>query len=55
MHSHVYVGQDRPEIIVPQTDHLGDYATVVSTLIGVFAQVADQDELTIYRSLVTGD
>lgn len=55
VHSHVYSGQDRPEIIVPRTDHLGDYATVVSTLIKVFAQVADQDELTIYRSLVTGD
>ena len=55
MHSHVYAGHDRPEIIVPRTDHLGDYATVVSRLIGVFAQVADQDELTIYRSLVTGD
>ena len=55
VHSHVYAGPDRPEIIVPRTDHLGDYATVVSRLIEVFAQVADQDELTIYRSLVTGD
>ena len=55
VHSHVYAGQDRPEIIVPRTDRLGDYATVVSTLIKIFAQVADQDELTIYRSLVTGD
>lgn len=55
VHSHVYAGHDRPEIIVPQTDRLGDYATVVSMLIKVFAQVADQDELTIYRSLVTGD
>lgn len=55
IHSSVYAGHDRPEIIVPQTDHLGDYATVVSQLIEVFAQVADQDELTIYRSLVTGD
>ena len=55
VHSHVYAGPDRPEIIVPRTDHLGDYATVVSRLIEVFAQVADLDELTIYRSLVTGD
>ncbi|MCY4331633.1 MAG: hypothetical protein OXC96_03830 [Cyanobacteria bacterium MAG CAR1_bin_15] len=55
VHSHVYAGPDRPEIIVPRTDHLGDYATVVSRLIGVFAQVADLDELTVYRSLVTGD
>lgn len=54
IHSDVYTGRDRP-IIIPRTDHLGDYATVVSRLIRVFAQVADQDELTIYRSLVTGD
>ena len=54
-HSHVYLGQDRPEIIVPQTDRLGDYASVVSTLIKIFAQVADQDELTVYQSLATGD
>ena len=55
LHSHIYAGRNRPEIIVPRTDHLGDYATVVSRLIEVFAQVADRDELTIYRSLVTGD
>ena len=55
VHSHVYAGHDRPEIIVPRTEHLGDYATVVSRLIEVFAQVADQDELTVYRSLVTGN
>ena len=55
IHSNVYAGRDRPEIIVPRTDHLGDYATVVSRLIAVFAQVADQDELTVYRSLVMGD
>ena len=51
----MYAGRDRPEIIVPRTDRLGDYATVVSRLIRVFAQVADQDERTVYRSLVTGD
>jgi len=55
IHSNVYTGHDRPEIIVPRTDHLGDYATVVSQLIEVFARVAAQDQLTIYRSLVTGD
>ena len=49
LHSDIYAGRNRPEIIVPRTDHLGDYATVVSRLIEVFAQMADQDELTIYR------
>ncbi|KKZ14717.1 MAG: hypothetical protein TQ37_00060 [Candidatus Synechococcus spongiarum 15L] len=55
LHSDIYAGRNRPEIIVPRTDHLGDYATVVSRLIEVFAQMADRDELTIYRSLVMGE
>ena len=54
-HSDIYVGETLPEIIVPRTAHLGDYASVVAALIKTFAQVADQDELTIYRSLVTAD
>ena len=55
VHSDVYLGEDRPEIIVPRTERLGDYASVVATLIDTFASVADQDELTVYRSLVTAD
>ncbi|MYF19125.1 MAG: hypothetical protein F4218_00395 [Synechococcus sp. SB0677_bin_5] len=55
VHSDVYAGRDRPEIIILRTEHLGDYATVVSRLIRVLAQVADRDERTVYRSLVTGD
>ena len=55
MHSDVYVGEARPEIIVPRTVRLGDYANVVAALIGTFAEVAGQDELTVYRSLVTAD
>ena len=55
MHSDVYVGEARPEIIVPRTALLGDYANVVAALIGTFAEVAGQDELMVYRSLVTAD
>ena len=55
VHSDVYVGEARPEIIVPRTERLGDYASVVATLIETFAKVADQDELTVYRALVTAD
>ena len=55
MHSDVYVGEARPEIIVPRTDRLGGYARIVATLIDTFARVAGQDDLTVYRSLVTGD
>lgn len=54
-HSDVYVGEDRPEIIVPRTERLGDYASVVAALIGTFAEVAERDELTVYRSLVSAD
>ncbi|MCY4459661.1 MAG: hypothetical protein OXC26_04550 [Albidovulum sp.] len=53
--SDIYVGENLPEIIVPRTVHLGDYASIVAELIKTFAQVSGQDELTIYRSLVTAD
>ena len=55
LHSDVYVGEARPEIIVPRTERLGDYASVVATLIDTFARVAGQDELTVYRSLLIAD
>ena len=55
VHSDVYAGEARPEIIVPRTERLGDYASVVAALIETFAQVAGQDELTVYRSLVIAD
>ncbi len=54
-HSDIYIGDTLPEIVVPQTARLGDYASAVATLIETFAQVAGQDELTVYRSLVTAD
>ncbi|MYH31726.1 MAG: hypothetical protein F4018_00610 [Acidobacteria bacterium] len=55
VHSHVYVGEARPDIIVPRTERLGDYASVVADLIDTFASVAGQDQLAVYRSLVTTD
>ena len=55
VHSDVYVGDARPEIIVPRTERLGDYASVVAALIDTFASVAGQDALAVYRSLVTTD
>ena len=45
--SDVYVGESRPEIIVPRTERLGDYASVVATLIDTFAGVTGQDELSV--------
>ena len=55
VHSDVYAGEARPEIIVPRTVRLGDYASVVAALIETFAQVSGEDELTVYRSLVIVD
>ena len=54
-HSDIYIGDTLPEIIVPRTTRLGDYASAVAALIETFAQVAQQDAMTVYRSLVTAD
>lgn len=53
--SDIYVSDDLPEIILPRTQRLGDYANVVSRLIEIFAEAADRDELSLYRDLVTAD
>lgn len=54
-HSDVYVGGELPELILPRTQRLGDYANVVSQLIEIFAKAAETDELSLYRDLVTAD
>lgn len=54
-HSDVYVAHGRPEIILPRTQRLGDYASVVSRLVEIFADAAETDELSMYRNLVTVD
>lgn len=54
-HSDVFTGEGLPEIILPRTAHLGDYARVVSMVIEIFAKVADVDELTLYRDLAMAD
>jgi hypothetical protein len=54
-HADVYAGSNRPEIIVPRTDLLADYASAVSRLIEVFATCTGADELSVYRDLVGAD
>lgn len=54
-HSDVFMAEGLPEIILPRTAHLGDYARVVSMIIEIFAEVADVDELTLYRDLAMAD
>ena len=54
-HSDVYIAEELPEVILPRTDRLGDYVSVVSQLIKIFAEAAGRDELSLYRDLVTAD
>ena len=54
-HSDVYAAQERPEVILPRTQRLGDYANVVARLIEIFAADAERDELSLYRDLVIAD
>jgi predicted aconitase with swiveling domain len=54
-HADVYAGSNRPEIIVPRTDMLADYASAVSRLIEIFATYRGSDELAVYRDLVSAD
>ena len=54
-HSDVYDGKGLPEIILPRTKNLGDYARVVARLIEIFASVAELSGLELYRDLVTAD
>lgn len=54
-YSHVYTSNDQPEIVIPQTERIADYAQVVQSLIGMFSTAADLDQLAIYRQLTTAD
>jgi len=54
-HADVYTAEGRPEIILPRTDRLGDYASLVSRLLGIFAEARAQDEPDIYRDLIGAD
>jgi len=53
--SGVYVGDKLPQILVPHTQALGDYASAVLSLIETFSQISGQDVLTTYRTLITAD
>lgn len=54
-YSDIYFADGLPEIVLPRTQDISDYAEVVSQLIQIFAHVADMDELSIYRDLVVSD
>lgn len=54
-HSDVYIQEGMPEIILPRTQQLGDYTSVVLRLIEIFSKVSDIDEVALYQDLVTAD
>ena len=54
-HSDIYIGENLPEIILPQTQHLGDYASVVAQLIEYYSSIAGIDAVSLYRDLVITD
>ena len=54
-HGDIYKADDRPELILPRTDRLVDYVSVVSRLLGILSEVNGQDEIAIYRDLTGAD
>ena len=54
-HADVYAGHGRPEIVLPRTDRLADYAAVVSRLIDVFSDQTQLDQTAVYKDLVGAD
>lgn len=54
-HADVFAAPGKPEIILPRTDRLADYASVVSRLIGVFSRHIQLDELSVYKDLAGAD
>ena len=54
-HSDVYTSEGAPEIVIPRTQRLGDYASVVARLVEIFAETAGTNTLSLYRDLVTAD
>ena len=53
--SDVYVGEGLPEIIVPRTQRIADYAFVMRRLIESFSVVTEVDPQVVYHDLVNAD
>ncbi len=54
-HSDVYVAAGLPEVVLPRTRRVADYADVAARLVQIFAQAAEVDELELLRELTTAD
>ena len=53
--SDVYAAENRPELILPRTQRLGDYASVVAQIIEILAMESEQDEVSLYKELMTAN
>ena len=51
----VWHGEGLSEILLPRTDLLGDYPSVVSRLIGIFSEESGKDELAVLKDLLEAD
>ena len=54
-HSDVYAAAGLPEVVLPRTPRLADYADVAARLVQIFAQQAGVDELELLRELTTAN
>ena len=52
--AHVYEGDGLPEIVIPDHNNLGDYASTVSRLIEFWSERKNQSELVVYEELMNG-
>lgn len=54
-YSDIYVAEGKPEIVVPRTFKIADYAMSVSDLIEAFARDAGREEASVYHDLTVAD
>ena len=54
-HADVYDAEERPEVLIPRTTDLGDYASTVSRLLEIFSEVAKVSQVRVYNDLTTAD
>lgn len=54
-YANIFTADDRPEILIPHTDSIADYASVVARLVEIFSETNEQEQLSLYRDLVNTD
>lgn len=54
-HSQIYAKPGHPELIIPRTDKISDYASVVRSIINTISNLENRDQISIYRDLLQVD